>query len=149
MITFSFVNVQIPKSHLYAMIIAAGSVIFAASLEVLTVVKDAELYASWLAEIGSSGADLFDDYVSVHLNRYFLTIVVPVAAALYTYFAYTKFRMNRIFSIVWGILIIGGFAYTAAGMSLSSVYSYLYIGGYFAMFVTNSALAQKIREETL
>ncbi len=138
--------VKLPKQQLYWILITCAVLIFFPSIEAFMRVKDYDLFLAWVNEVGGSPEDLFDTYITIQLNIYFISILLPMVYGIYSYFAYTKIRINQLFVFMWGVLIIVGFAYTIVNTSIESIFFFGYIFGYALLFMTNLSLAQVIQE---
>lgn len=141
-------NTKLPTQKFYILIIACSVIIFSASLDVMLRVKDAALFNQWVdtnALVGDE-AQLFSHYISIQLSVFFSKIIIPFIFGIYTYFAYTKLRINQLYVFMWTVLNLGGLAYTAVEMNLSSVLYYVSIIGYVVMLITILSLVDLIRE---
>ncbi len=141
-------NTKLPTQKFYILIIACSVIIFSASLDVMLRVKDAALFNQWIETNALVGDEtqLLSHYISIHLSVFFTKIIIPVLFGIYTYFAYTKLRINQLYVFMWTVLNFGGLAYTAIEMNLSSIFYYVSIIGYAVMLITILSLVDLIRE---
>lgn len=141
---------RLPKNKLYLLLFTCAMVIFAASMEVLFLVKDSEMYALWARTMLEIQPDQpvtqfsFDNYVASNLFQYFLRILTPVALGIHSYFAYLKLGINNLFVFIWAVLVAGGAAYALIGANVYSVFFYLVMAGYVILFFTVLSLHDAI-----
>lgn len=141
---------SLPKGKLYLLLVTCAVVIFAASMEVLFLVKDADMYGLWAAAMremqpGQPASQFsFDNYVATNLFQYFLRILTPVVLGIHAYFASVKLRVNNLFVFIWAVLLAGGAAYALIGANVYSVFFYLIMAGYAILFITVISLHDHI-----
>lgn len=141
---------RLPKNKIYLLLVACAVVIFAASMEVLFLVKDSEMYALWARTMREIQPDQpiaqfsFDHYVASNLFQYFLRILTPMVFGIHSYFAYLKLGINNLFVFIWAVLLAGGAAYALIGANVYSVFFYLIMAGYLILFITVLSLHDNI-----
>lgn len=130
----------LPKRQLYIILIVCSIIILSISLDTLIKAKDIELYIKWKEDInlkGLSSIDTsFEGYITKNLVYFFSRIIVPLFLSLNTYFAYTKTRVNKLFIIVWSMLVIGSLIATFLELSFHSVFYYINIILYVILLFT-------------
>lgn len=142
---------KLPKKHLMVILAAAAVVILAASLDVLMQVKDLSRFEAWAAgnvasDFQGPEASAFDAYVASRIFVYFMRILVPVMLGIYAYFAYSKIRINRLFVLVWTLIVLSGaLIFLTLEMNLQSVFYYVGALGYGVLFVTVLSLNEEVR----
>ena len=141
---------SLPKGKLYLLLVTCAVVIFAASMEVLFLVKDTDMYTLWAAAMRDIQPDQppsqfsFDNYVASNLFQYFLRILTPMVLGIHAYFASVKLRINNLFVFIWSVLLAGGAAYALIGANVHSVFFYLIMAGYAILFITVISLHDNI-----
>ncbi|MBM7560790.1 hypothetical protein [Fusibacter tunisiensis] len=137
---------KLPKKQLYSILFSVALVILVASLEVLIKVKDISLFNAWSVQIENMDGNLFDLYVSSQMSQYFTKIIIPMLFGVYTYFAYSKIRINSLFVFMWSILIVGSLGYSISDFNYHSVFFYGFLIGYTVMLITVLSLIQVIQD---
>lgn len=137
---------KLPKKKLYGILGSCAFVILIASLEVLTIVKDVQIYDEWVKMVGDELVTDFNSYVGLQISLYFSKIILPMSLSLYTLLAYSKIRINSLFVFMWSVLSIGSMAYSLMGFNFYSVFFYGYILGYFVLLITILSLTKEISE---
>lgn len=143
-----FKSIKMPKRYFYTITILCGIIIGLLSIETLIRVKDYSLFEFWLEtyeNIGNSTIDeLFSIYVTSELAKYFMNIVLPMSLGIYTYFAYTKLRINYYYIVVWVFLLIGGLFNLRAGIIQITMFNLIVIICYIIMGVRLLQLSRLI-----
>lgn len=142
-------SVKLPKKQFYTLIAALGVILFALSAEVMIRVKDILLFEQWYDEALGSGLtagyeELFDVYLSLNLSDFFFKAIVPMLMGIYSYFAYVKIRINKLFVFIWTVLLVGAAAYIAVGRNFSSVFYYIILALYIVAVFTVLSLIKVI-----
>ena len=63
-------------------------------------------------------------------------LLATIAVAIHSYFVFTKLRVNKMFIIIWSVILVGAFALTFLGEQYFSIF---FIGsgiGYLALVLT-------------
>ena len=122
-------NTKLPTKQFYLLLITCSVIIFATSLDALFRVKDFALFNEWVISNELRGtateSELLSLFVSANLSVFFTKIIIPVTFALYTYYAYIKLRINKLFVFIWTVLNIGGLAYTIVEFRFDSLFYYV------------------------
>jgi len=144
-------SVKLPKKQFYILIAALGVVIFALSIEVMIRAKDILLYDEWYREAVAVGLlagyeESFGVYLSLNLSDFFFKAIVPMMMGVYSYFAYVKIRVNKLFVFIWTVLLVGAAAYVAVGRNFSSVFYYIILAFYIVSVITVLSLIKVIDE---
>lgn len=145
-------SIEMPKGTFYTIVAICSVVIMLTSLEMLIKAKDANLFNMWLSN-GNLGEDLlsqttdqlYSTYLNVCISTFFVRVITPMAVAIHSYFTFTKLRVNKLFVIIWSVIIIGAFALTVL---TEQFYSIFFIGsgiGYLALILTMIYLGKCIR----
>lgn len=139
---------KMPKKQFYIILIVVAILIMFSSMEVLMKVKDLALFDEWKNEAITLGLNdvNFDIYVSSQMSNYFAKIIIPVIFAIYTFFSYTKLRINTLFIFMWSVLILGSLGYSISDFNTHSLFFYGYIIGYAVLFFTVLSLLQIIQD---
>lgn len=145
-------SIEMPKGTFYTIVAICAVVIMLTSLEMLIKAKDANLFNMWLSN-GNLGEDLlsqttdqlYSTYLNICISTFFVRVITPMAVAIHSYFTFTKLRVNKLFVIIWSVIIIGAFALTVL---TEQFYSIFFIGsgiGYLALILTMIYLGKCIR----
>ncbi|MFO7612170.1 MAG: hypothetical protein R6W99_06790 [Clostridia bacterium] len=138
-------NVRLPKKQFYIISVCLGLVILFLSIEVMMKVKDKLLFEEWFLRASAEGLDAsyedaFGLYVSLNLGGFFLKTAIPMAMGVYTYFAYVKIRINRLFVFIWTVLLIGAAALVAIEMNFASIFYYIELALYAVLIIVTLSL---------
>lgn len=135
----------LPKKYFYLIFIPIGILIFIMSIEVIIKVKDRTLFDAWVLNnnFGSNHTEsqLFNIYMTGNLALYFQKIIIPIGLSLHTYFSYVKIRINKLFVLVWTILLAGSYAYVFFDADFTDIFIYIYTILYiFIIFIVLSLI---------
>lgn len=141
-------NTQLPVKKLYIFLISCSVIIFISSLDVMVTVKDVNLFREWIQinQLQGLEADLLSTYVAINLSLFFSKIAIPITFAIYSYYAFTKIKINQLFVFMWTVLNLGGMAYTIVELKLDSLFYYMIIFAYVVILLTLVSLVDDIRE---
>lgn len=144
-------SIKLPKKQFYLLVISMGVILLALSAEVMLMAKDMNLYDQWfkeavLAGLETSYDESFSMYLSLNLSDFFLKAIVPMAMGVYTYFAYVKIRVNKLFVFIWTVLLVGAAAYVIAGGNFDSVFFYIILISYLTAVISILSLVNVIDE---
>ena len=119
-------------------LISSAVIILMCSIEVMILTKDTDIYRHWIQALGNevngiSDAQLWGAYLSVQLSRYFIKVIVPIMVSIHAYLAYVKLRINKLFVLIWTILIGGELAYLLSSLNLQSVIFYISLCSYLIL----------------
>ena len=135
-------NEKIPKSKYYCILILTSIIIFSISIESMFRVKDLSLFENWIAMNNISVnndydlSQAFNSYLILILSSMFLKIIIPASLSIYSYFAYTHIRINKLFVFIWTVLLLGGLAYELVSFNIGSVFFYINIIAYIFLIIT-------------
>lgn len=116
------------KRIFYLIVGLCAVIIMSYSLEAFAKAKDIGLFESWLnkpnlnIDRSQSIDESYSLYLTTILSVFFIKIITPVALSLNTYFAFIKLKVNKLFILIWTILIIGLFALTLIGEAYFSLF---------------------------
>lgn len=136
-------SIEMPRGTFYTIEAICAVILMITSLEMLIKAKDTSLFNMWLSN-GNLGKDLlnqtvnqlYSTYLNVCILTFFVRVITPMAVAIHSYFTFTKLRVNKMFVIIWSVIIVGAFALTFLGEQYFSVF---FIGsgiGYLALILT-------------
>lgn len=145
-------SIEMPKGTFYTITVICTVIIMLTSLEMLIKAKDVNLFNMWLSN-GNLGQDLlsqttdqlYSTYLNVCISTFFVRVITPMAIAIHSYFTFTKLRVNKLFVIIWSVILIGAFALTVL---TEQFYSIFFIGsgiGYLTLILAMIYLAKCIR----
>ncbi|NLY45962.1 MAG: hypothetical protein GX053_08270 [Tissierella sp.] len=135
-------NEKIPKSKYYLILIFTSIIILSISLESIFRAKDLSLFENWLDINNMTPVDDYDfnqgfnSYIVIILSNMFLKIMIPASLSIYSYFAYIRIRINRLFIFIWTVLLLGGLAYEVVGLNIGSIFFYINIIAYIGLILT-------------
>lgn len=84
-------------------------------------------------------------YLNVCIATFFVRVITPMAVAIHSYFTFTRLRVNKLFVMIWSVIIVGAFALTTL---IEQFYSIFFIGsgiGYLALTFTMIYLGKCLR----
>ena len=145
-------SIEMSKGTFYTIAAICAVIIMLTSLEMLIKAKDTSLFNMWLSN-GNLGEDLltqttnqlYSTYLNVCIATFFVRVITPMAVAIHSYFTFTKLRVNKLFVIIWSVIIVGAFALNAV---TEQFYSILFIGciiGYLALIFIMGYLGKCIK----
>lgn len=135
-------NEKIPKSKYYIILVLTSIIILSISLESMFRAKDLNLFEDWISINNLSLTDdydfnqTFNSYIILILSSMFLRIIIPASLSIYSYFAYTRIRINKLFIFIWAVLLLGGLAYEVVGFNIGSIFFYINIIAYISLILT-------------
>ena len=97
----------------------------------------------WLSN-GNLGEDLltqttnqlYSTYLNICIATFFVRVITPIAVLIHSYFTFTRLGVNKLFVMIWSVVLVGAFALT---ILTEKFYSILFIGsgiGYLALALT-------------
>lgn len=128
-------RLKLPVRNFYYILIPCALIILSESFATMIKVKDINLYNEWVSGLDIGLNNSFNDYIVMNLIFYFFKIIIPISLSLNAYLAYIKIFINQLFIFVWTVLILGGLAYTIIEFNLNSIFYYITIIGYIALFL--------------
>lgn len=145
-------SIEMTKGVFYTIVGICAAIIMLTSLEVLLKAKDIEIFNMWLSS-SNLGADLpnqtteelYSTYLNACMATFFVRVITPMAVAIHSYFTFTKLRVNKLFVIIWILIIIGAFILTSLGEKFYSIFFIGSVIGYLALIFTMIYLGKCIR----
>ncbi|MCI9070348.1 hypothetical protein [Clostridium sp.] len=136
-------SIEMPKGTFYTIAAICAVTIMFTSLEMLIKAKDTSLFNMWLSN-GNLGEDLltqttnqlYSTYLNICIATFFVRVITPIAVLIHSYFTFTRLRVNKLFVMIWSVVLVGAFALT---ILTEKFYSILFIGsgiGYLALALT-------------
>ena len=136
-------SIEMPKGIFYTIEVICAVVMMMISIEMLIKAKDLDLFNMWLSN-GNLDKDLlnqtidqqYSTYLNMCISIFFVRVITPIAVAIHSYFVFTKLRVNKMFIIIWSVILVGTFALTFLGEQYFSIF---FIGsgiGYLALVLT-------------
>ncbi len=145
-------SIEMPKGTFYTIAAICAVIIMLTSLEMLIKAKDAELFNMWLTNenlsedlLTQTTNQLYSTYLNVCMATFFIRAITPMAVAIHSYFTFTRLRVNKLFVVIWSVIIVGAFALTTL---TEQFYSIFFIGsgiGYLALILTMIYLGKCLR----
>ena len=145
-------SIEMPKGTFYTIAAICAVIIMLTSLEMLIKAKDAELFNMWLTNenlsedlLTQTTNQLYSTYLNVCIATFFVRVITPIAVAIHSYFTFTRLRVNKLFVMIWSVIIVGAFALTTL---IEQFYSIFFIGsgiGYLALILTMIYLGKCLR----
>lgn len=145
-------SIEMPKRVFYTIVIICSFIIMLTSLEMLIKAKDLKLFNMWLSSsnlgkdlLVKTTDELYSTYLNVCIATFFIRVITPISVAIHSYFTFTRLRVNKMFVIIWFVIIIGTFILTFLG---EQFYSIFFIGctiGYLALIFIMSYLGKCIK----
>lgn len=135
-------NIKIPKSKYYTILVLTSIVILSISMESMFRAKDLSLFENWLSiyNIKAVGDyelnQVFSSYIAIILSNMFLKTIIPVSLSIYSYFAYTRIGINKLFVFIWTVLLLGGLVYEVISLNITSIFFYINIIAYVGLILT-------------
>lgn len=120
------------NKYIYRLLIISFLIILVNSLESFVFAKSSELFQSYLEVNPGSTAD---DYLSVVLTNYFVSIVEAVIITIFTVFTYKKYGITKLYKIIFGAIVALRLFNTVLKFNFSSVFYFLNIILYILLFV--------------
>lgn len=142
---------KLPKKQANMLLITTVLLMLSITLDTLMRAKDMAIFDLWFSQLLNEGIqatreEAFSLYVTSTLSRYFFFILVPMAFGIHTFFAYMKFRINKLFIFIWTVLMAGGLAYTVFEKAFTSIFYYINIGLYIVVILTILTLVEVVSQ---
>ncbi|ONI40203.1 hypothetical protein AN639_12360 [Candidatus Epulonipiscium fishelsonii] len=129
---------KMPKSYFYSIVLSCAVIIFCECLQVLVRVRDPANFAMW-----GEGMSI-ETYMLIQMSYFFERITVPIMLGLYTYFAFIKLRIGKLFICVWGLMLAGATITTGMEFDFTNILYYLKMIAYFINIISVIRLWQVI-----
>lgn len=120
------------NKYIYRLLIISFLIILVNSLESFVFAKSNELFQSYLEVNPGSTAD---DYLSVVLTNYFVSIVEAVIITIFTVFTYKKYGITKLYKFIFGAIVALRLFNTVLKFNFSSVFYFLNIILYILLFI--------------
>lgn len=120
------------NKYIYRLLITSFLIILVNSLESFIYAKSNELFQSFLKINPTSTAN---DYLSVVLTNYFVSIIEAVIITLFTVFTYKKYKITKLYKFIFGAIVLLRIFNTVLKFNFSSVFYFLNIILYILLFV--------------
>ena len=144
--------IEMSKGIFYTIVTICSLIIMLTSLEILIKAKDAELFNMWLfsSNLGEdlltkTTDELYSTYLNICMATFFIRVITPMAVAIHSYFTFTKLRVNKMFVIIWSVIIVGAFVLTFLGEQFYSIFFIRCIIGYLALIFIMGYLGKCIK----
>ena len=131
-------SIEMPKGIFYTIVTICSLIIMLTSLEILIKAKDADLLTKTTDE-------LYSTYLNICMATFFIRVITPMAVAIHSYFTFTKLRVNKMFVIIWSVIIVGAFVLTFLGEQFYSIFFIGCIIGYLALIFIMAYLGKCIK----
>lgn len=135
-------QMEMPKGIFYGIVGVCALIIFATSLEAIIKAKDTTIFEMWLSNpnlnlsmMGETTEEIYSTYLSMCMSNFFVRIITPMGVAIHSYFTFTKLRVNKLYVIIWTVLLIGSFGFSIIGESLFTVFFLISSIGYIALIL--------------
>lgn len=122
-------QMEMPRGIFYLIVALCGTIITSTSLEVMIKAKDTGLFEMWLSNpmikeglIGQTNNQMYSTYMTLCLSTFFVRIIAPMGLAIHSYFTLTRLRINRLYVIIWSVLLIGTFILSIIGEAYISIF---------------------------
>lgn len=135
-------SIEMPKGIFYIIVGLCAAIIMLTSIDMLLRTKDTEIFNMWLSNpnftpefLGRPEQELYSEYIQMCVSTFIVRVITPMAVVIHTYFTFTKLRVNKLYVIIWVLLLLGSFALAIIG---EQFYSIFFIGsgiGYLALII--------------
>ena len=122
-------QMEMERGIFYLIVALCGVIIISTSLEVIIKAKDTGLFEMWLANpkineglMGQTRNEMYSTYITLCLSTFFVRIIAPMGLAIHSYFTLTRLRINRLYVIIWSVLLIGTFLLSIIGEAYISIF---------------------------
>ena len=129
-------SIEMPKGIFYTIVTICSLIIMLTSLEILIKAKDAELFNMWLfsSNLGEdlltkTTDELYSTYLNICMATFFIRAITPMAVAIHSYFTFTKLRVNKMFVIIWSVIIVGAFVFNILYRMYNRLFSFNFYNG--------------------
>ena len=145
-------SIEMPKGTFYTIVAICAAIIMMTSMEMLIKAKDMDLFNMWLSTsnlgedaLSQTTKELFSTYLNVCISTFFIRVITPMAVAIHCYLTFTKLRVNKMFVIIWSVIIVGAFVLTFLGEQFYSIFFIGCIIGYLALIFIMAYLGKCIK----
>ena len=144
-------SIEMPKNIFYLIVGICSAIIMLTSIDIILRAKDTELFNMWLSNTNSSQEflmktteELFSEYLQMNISIFMVRVVTPMAIAIHTYFTFTKLRVNKLYVVLWSLILIGTFLLTSLGEQFYSIFFIMSGICYFGLIAIMSYLGKCI-----
>lgn len=144
-------QLEMPRRIFYIIVGLCAVIIMMTSMEIMIRAKDTGLFEMWLADprlsekmAGKTTEQMYSTYLSMCLSTFFVRIVTPMGLAIHSYFTLTKLRVNKLFIIIWTVLLIGSLIFSIIGESFFSIFFIISGISYLVLLIIMGYLAKCI-----
>lgn len=120
------------KKRLLLILIVATLIIFVASLNALIMAKSKEIYEAFLQQNPNMN---FDQFISFVIITFFTNIFEIAIISIFTFLTFNKIRFNKIYKIVFGVIVLLRIFNHILSFNLDSVFYYVLLVLYLIFFV--------------
>lgn len=120
------------KKRLLLILIVATLIILVASLNALIMAKSKEIYEAFLQQNPNMN---FDQFISFVIITFFTNIFEIAIISIFTFLTFNKIRFNKIYKIVFGVIVLLRIFNHILSFSLDSVFYYVLLVLYLIFFV--------------
>ena len=135
-------QIEMTRGVFYSLVGICALIIFSISLEAIFKVKDTAFFDMWLsntnlntAMIGETSEELYQTYLTMCMSSFFVKIITPIGLAIHSYITLTKLRVNKLYVVIWTVLLIGSFGFSIIGESWYSMFFIVSSIGYIALIL--------------
>lgn len=120
------------KKRLLLILIVATLIILVASLNALIMAKSKEIYEAFLQQNPNMN---FDQFISFVIITFFTNIFEIAIISIFTFLTFNKIRFNKIYKIVFGVIVLLRIFNHILSFNLDSVFYYVLLVLYLIFFV--------------
>lgn len=135
-------QIEMTRGVFYTIVGICAVIILATSIEAIFKVKDTAFFEMWLsnpnlnaAMIGETTEELYETYLSMCMSSFFVKVITPIGLSIHSYMTLTKLRVNKLYIVIWTVLLIGSFGFSIIGESLYSIFFIVSSIGYIALIL--------------
>lgn len=135
-------QIEMTRGVFYSLVGICALIIFSISLEAIFKVKDTAFFDMWLsnpnlntAMIGETSEELYQTYLTMCMSSFFVKIITPIGLAIHSYITLTKLRVNKLYVVIWTVLLIGSFGFSIIGESFYTIFFLISSIGYLALIL--------------
>ena len=136
-------SIEMPRGIFYIIVGICAAIIMFTSIDILFRTKDTALYEMWLSGtnfptefLNQTPQELYSTYIHMNISIFFVRVAAPMSMAIHTYFTLVKFRVNKLYVVLWSLILVASFAMTTLGEPFYSIFFILSAIGYLALIVT-------------
>lgn len=124
--------IKTTNKYIRNLLIISFLIILLSSLEALMLAKSREIFEAY--QINNQGTN-FSNYISLVIVNFLSNIFEPMLISLFTFFTYKKFGINKVYKIVFGIIILLKIINLILKFQLASIFYYLILIFYIIFFI--------------